>query len=74
MNTGGTGEYRVELLLPVLSIDHALDSIAQMQDVEIDKQTDADAAQPHVRQKLCLVDRMDCFNTLHFDNNEVLDD
>jgi hypothetical protein len=43
-------------------------------DMEINEQADSNAAQPHVRQKLRLVDWMNRFNALHFDDYELFDD
>ena len=44
-----------------------------MHNIEIDQQTDAYPAQPHVRQKLSLVNWMNCVDALHFDDDKVLD-
>ena len=63
-----------ELLFPVVAVNHALDSVAKAGHVEIDQQADWDSAQPHVGQELRLMDRMDCFDGLYFDNDRVLDD
>ena len=37
MAQGNTGEYR-ELVLPVFAVDHAFDSFAEVENVEIDQQ------------------------------------
>jgi hypothetical protein len=60
--------------LPAVSVDHALNSVPQVGDVEINQQADSDAAQSQVRQKLRLMNWMDCFDALHFDDNQILDD
>lgn len=62
------------LLFPTVAIHHALDSISQALHIEINEQPDSNAAQSHVRQDLCLVNRMDCFHALDFDDNHVLND
>jgi hypothetical protein len=76
ITTGDTEEHRVErgLFFPAISVDHALDPVPQVGDMEINQQTDSDAAQPHVRQKLRLMDWMNRFNALHFDDHELFDD
>jgi hypothetical protein len=73
-NTEDTEEHRVELLFPVLTIDHAFDSISQVRDVEVDQQSDADATQAHVREKLSLMHRMNYLDAFHFNNYQILDD
>ncbi len=62
------------LLLPILSVDHAFDSVSQVSHVEIDQQANSDAAEPHVREKLSLMHRMNGVNAFHFDDHQVLDD
>ena len=42
--------------------------------MEINQQTDSDTAQPHVRQKLRLMNRMDRLSALHFDDHELFND
>jgi hypothetical protein len=42
--------------------------------MEINQQADPDAAQPHVRQKLCLMNWMDRLDALHFDDNQIFND
>ena len=71
---GDIEEHGVKLLLPVPTIDHALDSIPQVSDVEVNQQTNSDTAQPHVREKLRLMDGMNCIDALYFDDNHILDD
>ena len=48
LTTGDTEERRKFLLLPVVTVDHALDSVPQVQDVEVDQQADRDLAQANV--------------------------
>ena len=43
-----------------------------MKDVEVNKQSDAEATQPHVGKKLSLVDWMNSVDGLHFHNDSVL--
>ncbi len=45
-----------------------------MGDVKVNQQADSDAAQPHVRQKLRLMNWMDRLDALHFNNHELFDD
>ena len=70
-------EHRVsqgkQLLLPVLAIHHAFDSVSEAQNIEVDEQTHAHATKPHVREKLSFVDWMDRLYRLHFDNDSTLD-
>jgi len=56
-------------ILPDPTVDHALNSIPKMSDVEIHKQPNVDTAQSHIGEKLGLVNRMNRFNALHFDND-----
>jgi len=76
LTTGDTEEHRVErgLFFPAVPVDHALDSVPQVGDVKVNQQTDSDAAQSHIRQKLRLVDGMNRLDTLHFDDHELFDD
>ena len=62
------------LFFPVLAVDHTLDSVSQVSDVEINQQPYSDAAESHVRQKLSLMDRMKCVDALYLDNHQVLND
>jgi L-fucose mutarotase/ribose pyranase (RbsD/FucU family) len=72
--TEGTEEHRGDLLvLPIFAIDHPLDSIAKMQDVEVDQQADTHATEAHVGKKLGFVYRMYGLNGFHFYNDFVLD-
>jgi hypothetical protein len=59
--------------LPGIAIDHALDPIPEVGDVEFDQEADSDAAEPHVGEQLGLVNGMDCLNAFHLDNDKVLD-
>jgi hypothetical protein len=70
-NTGDTEEHR-GLLLPVLAVDHSLDSVLQVQDVEVDQKAHVDSAQAYVGEELRFVDRVDGFDGFHFDNDTVL--
>jgi hypothetical protein len=55
------------LLLPVFAVDHPLDSIFQVKDVEVDQETDTDSAETHVGEKLGFMDGMDRVHSFHFD-------
>ena len=55
-----------------MSVDHSLDAVPKMKDVEVNEQSDAEATQPHVGKKLSLVDWMNGVDRLHFDNDSVL--
>lgn len=74
-NTEGTEEHRVTpvLFFPIFAVDHPLNAVAQVSHIEIDEKADADPAQPQIREKLRLVDRMYQFNTLHLDDNQIFD-
>jgi len=63
-NTGDIEEHRAELLLPILPIDHASDTVSQVWHAEVDQQSDSHPAESHGGEKLSLVDGMDCFHTL----------
>ena len=72
--TEETEEHRDWLLLPVSAVDHAPDSVAEVQDVEVDEQAYFQAAEPHVREELGFVDRMDRFYGFHFNHHSVFHD
>lgn len=59
---------------PVITINHALDSISKVDDIEIDEQSDLPFAQAHIGEQLSLVDGIDGFNALHLDNHSIGDD
>jgi hypothetical protein len=40
--------------------------------MKVNQKADRDAAQPHIRQQLRFVDRMDSFHTFHLDDDSVL--
>jgi hypothetical protein len=74
--TEGTEEHRDSkaLFFPAPSVNHAGNPVPQVGDMEINQQPDSDAAQPHVRQELCLMNRMDGLDAFHFHDDEGLDD
>jgi len=69
---GHRGALRV--LLPTFTVDHSLDSVAQVEGVEVDQEAYADSAQAHVGKKLGSVDWMDCVHGFHFDNHSAFND
>jgi hypothetical protein len=72
--TGGCTEgHRETLLLPIFSIHHALDSVAQVEYVKIDQQAYADAAESHVGQELGVVNWVDRFDGFYFHDDEIFD-
>jgi hypothetical protein len=60
--------------LPVVPVNHALDTVSKMDNVEIDQQSDFTTAQPHVLQELCLVYGIDRFHAFDLDNHEIVND
>ncbi len=48
----------MDLLLPIFAVDHPFDSVPKMCDVEVDQESNSDAAQPHIGQELSFVDGM----------------
>lgn len=56
-----------EFLVPIKTIDHALDAVAEVSDVKVDQQADMPAAEAQVGEQLGMVDEMNCFDRFHFD-------
>jgi hypothetical protein len=72
LNTEEHGE--AESLLPGIAMHHALDSVAELENIEVDKQTYADSAQAHVGEDLGFVCRVESVDGLHFYNHSFLHD
>jgi hypothetical protein len=60
-----------DVTFPVPAVHHALDSVFQVGDVEVDQQTDVFLTEAQIRKQLGLVDGMDGFDTLDLDYDEV---
>ena len=61
------------LLAPILTIHHALDSVPEMEDIEVDQQPYWQSAETKVRQQLSLMNGMDCLGRF-FHHYPVLHD
>ena len=48
-------------------------TIGQLEDIEINDQTQGDVEQLHVAEQLCLMDRVDCFDSFDFNEQALLD-
>lgn len=57
------------LSFPVFTVDHALDTVPEMRDVEVDQESDLLSAETHVGEELCVVYSVKRFHAFHFDNN-----
>ena len=62
------------LLAPILTIHHALDSVPEMEDVEVDQQAHTHSAEAQVRQELSLMNWMDCLGGFYLHHYPVLHD
>ncbi len=71
LHRGRTESHRKKLFLPIVAVHHTLDSVTQVGYVEVDEKTYPDSAQPQIRKKLGMVDRMDCFDRLHFYDYQI---
>jgi hypothetical protein len=52
--------------------DQPRSTIGQLEDIEINDQTQGDVEQLHVAEQLCLMDRVDCFDSFGFNEQALL--
>ena len=58
----------------MIVVDHALDSVFELDDVKVDQQSDLDIQQSEMRQQLREVHRVECFFTLDLNYDHAVDD
>jgi hypothetical protein len=61
------------LLHPAVAIDHALYSVAEMENIEVDQQAHTNPAEAQIREQLGFVDRMDGLGRFHLDYDATFD-
>jgi hypothetical protein len=60
--------------LPFIAVDHSREPIAKVNDLKIYQQSNASAAQSHVRQQLRSMNGIDGIDTFNLDNDGIAND